>query len=471
MKHPHRARGAHQKILDLLKSRNLPEAMAACERLCETASRDPEAWLLAAAVFLEAGQPRRALDSCAQAARLKPGLPGEALMRGEALLRLGQFAVAAQAFQSVLAVRPQDPEALRGLAEVALASGAFQDAYGLLVNSVRLQPDSARSRFLLGAVCGQLGLFREAHEHCAAAVQLAPGNADAHYNLAQACMHLGRPEDAVHSYREVVAQHPRHFDALNGLGIALQESGQYEEAIKWIRAALEIRPDFAPTQYLLASLEGGNVPEQAPPEYVRELFDKYAHKFDQHLTQGLEYRTPTLLDRLLRQVLSSGSTAGGGMAVLDLGCGTGLCGPLLRDLAARLVGIDLSPGMIEKAHEKAVYDELAVADAVATLEAAPQTYDLVIAADVFPYIGRVDEVFRACRGALRNDGLFAFSTEADESIDTYVLRPTNRYAHAAAYLRQEAARAGFVEAGFESVVLRKDRGKPVDGYLFVLRPV
>lgn len=468
MKHPHRARGAHQKILDLLKAGNAAAAVAACERLCETASRDPEAWLLAAAAYLEAGQPRRALDCCQRAGGLKSELSQEALLRGEALLRLGQVAPAAQAFQSVLAVRPKDAEAMRGLAEVALASGAFQQAHQLLTTSVGLQPNSSRSRFLLGALCGQLGKFREAREHSAAAAQLAPGHADAHYNLAQACMHLGRPEEAVDSYRRVAELRPRHFDALNGLGVALQESGQYEEAKKWIRAALELRPDFAPTRYLLASLEGDEVPDKAPPEYVRELFDKYAHKFDQHLTQGLEYRTPTLLDRMIRRSVSSSGAAGNRLAVLDIGCGTGLCGPLLRDLADRLVGIDLSPGMIEKAREKAVYDELAVADAVATLEAEPLAYDLVVAADVFPYIGRVDEVFESCRRALKHGGMFAFSTEASEATDTYILRPTNRYAHAESYLRQEAARAGFGILDFESVVLRKDRGKPVDGYLFVL---
>ena len=34
--------------------------------------------------------------------------------------------------------------------------------------------------------------------------------------------------------------------------------------------------------------------------------------------------------------------------VLDLGCGTGLCGPLLRPYARALAGVDLSPQMLER---------------------------------------------------------------------------------------------------------------------------
>jgi ubiquinone/menaquinone biosynthesis C-methylase UbiE len=38
--------------------------------------------------------------------------------------------------------------------------------------------------------------------------------------------------------------------------------------------------------------------------------------------------------------------------ILDLGCGTGLCGAWFTDYSARLVGVDLSPKMIEVAKKK-----------------------------------------------------------------------------------------------------------------------
>lgn len=58
---------------------------------------------------------------------------------------------------------------------------------------------------------------------------------------------------------------------------------------------------------------------------------------------------------------------------MDLGCGTGLMGPLLRQHVEHLAGVDLSQGMIDKARERGCYDELAVGELAAHLQAAQQS--------------------------------------------------------------------------------------------------
>jgi predicted TPR repeat methyltransferase len=50
-----------------------------------------------------------------------------------------------------------------------------------------------------------------------------------------------------------------------------------------------------------------------------------------------------------------------------------------------------------------------------------------------------------------------------------VLRATDRYAHAPAYVRNLVSDNGFTELGMEQVVLRRDRGAPVHGCIFMLR--
>jgi len=160
----------------------------------------------------------------------------------------------------------------------------------------------------------------------------------------------------------------------------------------------------------------------------------------------------------------------GDYKLLDLGCGTGLCGPLFREMAGRMTGIDLSPKMIEKAQAREVYDELLVGDiAGSDMGRFKEHFDIVLSADVFPYIGDLNEVFDACKRILRHNGVFAFSTEAAEGDAPYILRETNRYAHSAAYVRTVTKGNGFSELAFEQAVLRKDRGKPIHGYLFVVR--
>ena len=152
---------------------------------------------------------------------------------------------------------------------------------------------------------------------------------------------------------------------------------------------------------------------------------------------------------------------------MDLGCGTGLAGVELRAYARTLIGSDLSTRMIARARERGIYDELHVEDLATTLARA-RDVDLIVAADVFVYVGALDATFAACAGALRSSGLFAFSIERSGGNDV-VLQPTLRYAHGGAYIAGLASTHGFVVARSEPSIIRIDRGKPVDGVIYLLR--
>jgi len=319
---------------------------------------------------------------------------------------------------------------------------------------------------MLGAINGYLGLFEEAIRCGRQAVDLQPNHAEARYNLGQAYTRVSRYPEAEASYREAVRLKPDYAEAWDNLGYALQEQGKTEEAAASYRKALQLRPDFAGTQYLLAAVGGAQTPPKAPPDYVRGLFDNYADRFEKHLVEDLEYRIPQLLNSAIRQIVGDKP---GTLDILDLGCGTGLCAPLFRDLARKLVGIDLAPRMIEKARGKNLYDELRVGDIAVPDLKFNALFDLIIAADVFPYVGDLAQSFEACSRHLKVGGLFAFSIEAIEGGPSYVLRATNRYAQSSGYVRDLAQRNGFVETVFEEVTVRKNKGEPVGGYIFVLR--
>jgi predicted TPR repeat methyltransferase len=157
--------------------------------------------------------------------------------------------------------------------------------------------------------------------------------------------------------------------------------------------------------------------------------------------------------------------------VLDLGCGTGLCGPVLRPMARTLAGVDLSAAMVEKARARGVYDRLDVGDLVAFMRASGRCYDLLVAADVFIYLGDLSPAFEAAAGCLRpgGGGMLAFSAEAGTG-ERYAMGPkTRRFTHAEPYLRRLAAMYGFEEQSFEPITVRIEAGRPVAGYLVVLR--
>ncbi|HMU52807.1 MAG TPA: methyltransferase domain-containing protein, partial [Geminicoccaceae bacterium] len=176
---------------------------------------------------------------------------------------------------------------------------------------------------------------------------------------------------------------------------------------------------------------------RAPVRYVRALFDEYAGRYDGHLLRDLHYAAPNLVRTIVGDRLDGRPDA----AVADLGCGTGLCGPLFRRVAGRLVGVDLSPRMLDEARRREVYDELVEAEIVAFLRDRRDDFDLLIAADVLVYLGDLGPLFRAAALALRPAGLMALTVEEGSS-DGFALRSSGRFVHGRAYVERAVLEAG-----------------------------
>jgi predicted TPR repeat methyltransferase len=249
------------------------------------------------------------------------------------------------------------------------------------------------------------------------------------------------------------------------LGHYHEEAGQLDAAKTAWRRLLLLDPAglFGASLKLAAHGEG---PASASVGYVRALFDDYAHEFEAALVGRLAYRVPELIEARL---------AATGPAfyerALDLGCGTGLMGALLRKRAGFLQGVDLSAEMIAACRRKGIYDRLCVGELLAYLEASGERFDLVTAADVFVYCGDLPPIFAAVARALPPGGRFAFSVELNEGPEDVVLRQSLRFAHG-----QEAVLLALAEAGFSTVsasreVLRQDRGAPVAGLVVVASAV
>ncbi len=160
-------------------------------------------------------------------------------------------------------------------------------------------------------------------------------------------------------------------------------------------------------------------------------------------------------------------------SMLDLGCGTGLGGAAFRPIVDRLVGVDLSPAMIEQARAKGLYDRLVTADLAAFLAAEAANaakYHFVLAADVFVYVSDLVPIVAATARVLAPDGLFAFTVET-HSGEGVKLQPTLRYAHGAAYIRAALADAGLTALRLSETSVRSEKGEPVPGLVVVASTV
>lgn len=274
------------------------------------------------------------------------------------------------------------------------------------------------------------------------------------------------------AYREVVEREPTNTDAVGALAWFLELNGKHDEAAQYRRmsVAIEVERLGVPlehresaTEFRLAALGGAPAPDRAPAAYVATLFNDYADHFDAHLTETLRYRGPELVHQALLQALPAGTKE---LDILEVGCGTGLAGPLFRPLARRLDGVDLSGAMLSRAAERGVYDRLDEADLLTTLADRPAQYDLVAGVDVLIYFGDMRPVFEGVAQALRPAGWLIFSAEMAEQLP-FRLTGNRRYEHHPDYLREEAARVGLLEVQSERATLRYEQGNPVESGIFV----
>jgi len=356
---------------------------------------------------------------------------------------------------------------LKARAISLLQAGRFQQALDLLAPVCRQGKGDAQCWFLLGALHGRQGNLQEAVACSEQAVRLDPANIDAIYNLGQACRQLGRLKRAEKCFRQVVAARPEAAAVHDLLGYTLQDMGQPDQAKVCYRKALELEPNRLGTQYLLSALDKhADTPERAPDEYVQGLFDGFANRFEGTLVGELGYRIPRCVYELVVEQVGCDRQD---LAILDLGCGTGLCGETVKKLSGRLVGVDLSERMLEIARGKAIYDSLQVGEVNTFVQSSDESFDLIIAADVFIYIGDLGELFPACHAALNRDGLFVFSIEATSGHPRYRLQPTNRYAHATAYIECLADACNFTIVNCLEKTIRMQKDQPVPGFVYVLQ--
>jgi predicted TPR repeat methyltransferase len=368
-----------------------------------------------------------------------------------------------------IGINPENAHYRCNLGNTLQKLGRLEEAFDSHRNALSLSPKLSESHNSMGTILKEKGLFEDAVACFEKAVIINPGYAMAHNNLGISLRKLGKLDEAVTNYQKAIANKPDYVDAHNNLGNALKDLGRLDEALESYRRALEIDPGLKDVRHLISSISGETT-DRAPEKYIRQLFDDYAERFDGHLTDTLGYKIPALMRQTLDAVANGPETFS---RALDLGCGTGMVAENFLDKTGEIDGIDLSPKMLELAEAKGVYANLYLTDVLEFLEGSdvrPAGYDLILSADTFIYIGRLDRIFAATRDALSDGGLFVFSVEHLEEGD-FKLLPSSRYSQSDAYIEKLAAENKFEIVCLEPVVVRVEKDVPIPGRIFVLRVV
>ncbi|MHB1099179.1 MAG: tetratricopeptide repeat protein [Burkholderiales bacterium] len=403
----------------------------------------------------------------------------------------GDLPLAEAIYRAILEEIPDQPDALHFLGILMHQRDRSDAGLDLVVRSLQLAPHRADWHNDMGNMLVERGLFSPAAEAFLKAIQLEPENPVVWNNLGSVLEKLGQHDDAESAFGKAVALDPEFPDPLNNLGNLLTSKGREVEAAHhycraYVLAPLEGKPKSMlgiaycklgriseaaeiyrqwmmeepdnPTPYhLYASCSGLDVPERASNAYIEKIFDEFSAHFDVKMKQ-LSYQGHRLIQNALARVLQPG----GKLTGLDAGCGTGLCGPLIRPYFTHLAGVDLSSGMLEVARRQGVYDELSRMELTGYLASRPGGFDVIVSADTLIYFGSLGEVLGLARQALKPGGLLIFTIEEAEDGNDYTINPNGRYSHGRAYLQIVLVENGFELLACEAGMARFEFGKPVD---------
>ena len=376
----------------------------------------------------------------------------------------------------------------------------FSQAEHKFIKSLELVPDRASTLTNLSAAQLKLKKYSEARATAQKAISVESDNSEAYLNLGYIEKELKNFESAVKFFDKVLSLKPDYAEGWSNKGATLHELKRYDEAIAHYDKALSFKPyeasffykksftnialnqyaiavenledaikyKYSPegyAEYILSALKPENGLKPMPKNYVAALFDSYANSFNKHLIDTLKYESPKNLLELLNLSINDK------FAILDIGCGTGLMGKLLKPYASKIVGVDLSKEMLSRAKLTGTYDELIADDILEFLNKCNDKFDLVVSADVFIYIGELSNIFKDLVEIIKAGGLFCFSVEKNESIKFGLSPKTLRYSHSKEYIQKLASLHNFKIQNILERPIRQENHVDVDGYYFLLKKV
>jgi predicted TPR repeat methyltransferase len=241
-------------------------------------------------------------------------------------------------------INPNQPDFHNNLGNILKENDRAEEALPAYQRCLELDPKHANAHNNIGIILKEKGQLEAALECFETAVRLEPKMVHGHRNKGDVLGDLGKVDEAIDSLHTAVTLDAFNEQAYKSLGQMLYGAGRIKEAIEIYQTWLQNEPDNPIAQHMLAACSGEEVPVRASDAFVEKTFDAFAQTFDQVLKK-LDYQAPALVAKAVAREYPAQDAQ---LDVLDAGCGTGLCAPLLRPFSRQLDGVDLSDGMVRK---------------------------------------------------------------------------------------------------------------------------
>ncbi len=452
-------------LANVLKSQGL--LAEACDVLQKALDEKPDytaALNNLGTVYYALGKLPEAIQAYQQVIQKDPHFIDAYYNLGLALGKQQKWSHAIDAYQTLLALTPDHFAARFHLACALMNQGNIDASIAEFLRIEPEQPNHFETQFNLATCYLKKGALKEAKLHYLNALELNPTDTQILFNLAVISTEQGDLDRAIQYYQKAIQQQPDFFAAHNNLGVAFIAKQHIAFALHHFQEAWRLQPENTSIRYTIQALSQNKHLLAAPTDYVKSLFNAYADHYEQHLLSALDYQLPMHIKRALENFHPLSAA----WDILDLGCGTGLCGVLLKPFAKTLTGVDLSEKMLQIAQDKKIYNDLLCEDIHSFLTNTKTTYYVIVAADVLVYIGELTLLFQQVHAVLRERGLFIFNTEISEQ-EAYVMNQSGRFSHQKFYIEQLAKKNHFSVAHYEKIVTRLQNSQPVYGHLYVLQ--
>lgn len=277
---------------------------------------------------------------------------------------------------------------------------------------------------------------------------------DNNYQLGRDHLERGNIQDAVLRFKFVLWLDPKYKDSWYYLGVSQLAAGETKAAREAFAKEIKLHPKSETARYMLAittgkSMPKAELPKSIPVQILADQFDNLAPSYTKEQVGAFKYEGHVQLANAVRASVIPGRVD---HIMLDLGCGSGLCGPLVRDVAAHLTGVDISPGMLaeavkvvdERGHK--IYDALIRREAVEFMGDGPDSsYDIIMAAGLVSYIGELQPFFEQAARLLKQGGILALTADPYDGTGFLFNPETGRFLYSQYYLNDLAARFGLSE--------------------------
>lgn len=405
-----------------------------------------------------------AINSYQSAIDLQPDYTDAYYNLGLALNKSNQLNEAVNVFQALIELSSEHMGGKFQLGCLLMQQSQYSQAIDQFKFIAQAQPFHFETQTNLATCYLKMGRLNDAKIHYIKALDLMPNDNQVLFNLGVISMQQGQIHAAIEFYLRALKLNP-NFEVRNNLAVAYLTIKQSHSALMHFREALRLQPNNQSIHHIINILLKDKNLTLSPPEYIRSLFDAYADHYDAHVIQDLNYHIPIFIHQIIGATWHLTSNK---WDILDLGCGTGLCGEQFKSHARSLIGVDIAEKMLAIAAKKNIYDALIHADILSFLNKQDPIFDIVLAGDVLVYYGDLSVYFSAVFRVLRPNGIFAFNAEVGELKD-YEITDSGRFSHRKDYLEQLIAESHFEILDYQKITMRTQNQLPVRGHLYLLK--